>query len=258
MPPLDDITLIQAFVRRKIIPMATANLRLEPGFNIAQLVSHKGALLATTNLADKSRAVCLRPETKYSELISQVLVEGNLVPLGADDHGFRRYEHRPTPAGYDLNYTEARALWRTWRQQERHSRSSATLMIFNSGAWDIVQTMTFSQEDLFLQTATAEIILTARDRLVWLSPSPTTQPATQIFSHCSQAAATPPRVPLSDRPVAPPPVIGAPCTAVRFYQGKLYVQTIAGEVVVEGTNLKFWVKPADATPHRPKTTTVGP
>jgi hypothetical protein len=244
MNAFDDITLIQKFVHSEIGLLANHNLRLEPGIDTAQLLTRKGGIIATINLASKIRSVLLR-QTQYSDLVSQILVENHFIPMGLDRQGQMRYEQHPIPANYEINYTEARVLWKTWWTQKRQSRSaqnSPYLLIFRANGWQALQNLTFSQENLFLQTVIDEVMLAGSDRLVWLSPIKATEPATQIFNYRPQTPTTPPPLPTpSSCPTTVPDA--APCNAVRFHRGRLYVQTIAGEVIVEGANLKFWVKP---------------
>jgi hypothetical protein len=265
MTTVDDITIIQKFVHGEITRLANQNFCLESGCKTAQLFSRKGGVMATAKLVDGRRLILLRSATQYDNLINQILGESGFLPIGQTKQGLMRYEHRPIPQGYEINYTEARALWRTWWTQERYKRATpgtAELLIAIAGNWQVVQKMTFSPENLLVQTAGVEMMLPEKDRLVWLSPSKTTEPATQIFNYIpkkrgSRPVAPPPQATgslavISDRSLlpttAPSKQPGLPGNAVRFHHGKLYIQTTEGEIVVEGTNLKFWIKPADLNP----------
>jgi len=176
----------------------------------------------------------VRQESQYWELISQILVENRLIPNGITEQGLMRYESCDLPQSCELNYTEARLLWRYWRTEMRSlsPEQESSLMIQTPKGWQWVLGIEHSQEMLFIKTADDELMLHNEDRVVWLSPV-VEQPETQIFDY----------KPLAEKPrqaVAESlQILGK---VIQMRSGKLYIQTSQGEIVVEGTDLSFYLE----------------
>jgi hypothetical protein len=173
MNQIDDITVIHRFVQGEVALLANANLRVEPAFNTAQLLAKRGGLIATAKLVGHIRAVLLRYSSIYGELVNQVLVDNEYIPVGTTPQGLTQYEYRPVPAGYAANYTEVRQLWKTWRVRYGRQQTAHPLLlkVLSETGWESVQTITFSQDNFFVRVASDEIMLHINDRLVWLSPN---------------------------------------------------------------------------------------
>lgn len=184
MNQIDDITVIQRFVRGETALLANANLRLEPAFNTAQLLAKKGGLIATAKLAGQIRSILLRHSSTYGELVNQILVANRYVPVAVTPQGLTQYEHRPVPTGYEANYTEVRYLWKIWRNHYGKKRipNQLPLKVMTAKGWEPVQAIEFGQESFFIRVPSDEIILCVSDRIVWLNPVEDEEPATQIFS----------------------------------------------------------------------------
>ncbi|MBW4540832.1 MAG: hypothetical protein KME43_17025 [Myxacorys chilensis ATA2-1-KO14] len=181
MNPDNDIALIQKFVQGELSLLANQNLRVEPAFDTAQLLSKKGGLLATAKLVGQIRSVLVRQSSTYQELINRILVEHRYIPISVNEKGFVEYEHRPIPSGYELNSTEVRQLWKIWRIYYSKKQDQAPLLVLTSQGWEAVRTIAFSQESFFIQLETDELMLQVSDRIVWLSPVEEEE-ATQIFN----------------------------------------------------------------------------
>ncbi|MBW4421033.1 MAG: hypothetical protein KME13_17645 [Myxacorys californica WJT36-NPBG1] len=181
MNPDNDIALIQKFVQGELSLLANQNLRVEPAFDTAQLLSKKGGLLATAKLVGQIRSVLVRQSSTYQELINRILVEHRYIPISVNEKGFVEYERRPIPPGYELNSTEVRQLWKIWRIYYSKKKDQAPLLVLTSQGWEAVRTIAFSQENFFVQLETDELMLQVSDRIVWLSPVEEEE-ATQIFT----------------------------------------------------------------------------
>lgn len=182
MNPDNDIALIQKFVQGELSLLANQNLRVEPAFDTAQLLSKKGGLLATAKLVGQIRSVLVRQSSTYQELINRILVEHRYIPISVNEKGFVEYEHRPIPPGYELNSTEVRQLWKIWRSHYSRKQDQAPLLVLTPQGWEAVCTIAFSQESFFIQLKTDELMVQVSDRIIWLSPVEEEE-ATQIFDY---------------------------------------------------------------------------
>lgn len=229
---LDDLTLIQRFVDGKASLESNPNLRVESALDTTRLFTKKGVFLAAVGMALNMRSALVRQESQYWELISQILIESRLIPTGITEQGLMRYESCDIPQEFELNYTEARLLWRYWRAEMRSEspeQMQSRLLVQTPKGWQSVLGIQNSQQLLFIKTADDELMIHNGDRVVWLSPV-VEQPETQIFAH----------KPLVERPsevVAESLQILS--KVIQMKEGKLYIQTAQGEVVVEGTDLRF-------------------
>ena len=233
MNPLDDLTLIQRFVEGKASLECNPNLRVESTLDTIRLSTKKGAFLAAIKLALSIRSIFVRQESQYWEAISQILVENSFMPMGLTEQGLMRYEHCSIPSGYEIKYTEARSLWKTWRTQQHSKPAQLKLSIHTPTGWQYVQNINVSQELLFVETLmdgqADEQMMHSRDRLVWLSPIEE-EPKTQFFNH----------IPAPEtRPLEAVSALQILSQIIQMKEGKLYVQTSQGKVVIEGSDLRF-------------------
>jgi hypothetical protein len=266
---LDDIALIQQFIQGKVKLSFNHSLRVEPVADTVQLLTKKGLLLATANLASQFKVIFVRQESAYWQQINHVLLENQLMPTGKIINGLMHYEYHPVPIGYQINYAEALNIWKLWRSHAHNHKlencARINLLIFAEDSWQPIQEMAFSQESVFIKTYASEIMLHSSDRLVWISPTednqapailepiPTSQnnlesttlndaqlqPVNQTLWEPSQVSD---KQPISQLPL---PSISKNKNILSIDKGKLYIQTIEGEIVVEGSNLRFWFSPPE-------------
>ncbi len=244
--PLDDLTLIQRFVEGKASLECNPNLRVESTQDTIRLSTKKGAFLAAVKLAINIQSAFVRQESQYWEVISQILVEHSFMPTGVTEQGLMRYEHHAIPSGYEMKYTEARSLWKAWRTQpqQRSAQPVQNLLIHTPKGWQSVQAISISQELLFVETLAdgqaEELMFHSSDRLVWLSPVEE-QPKTQIFAHAS----------LTEQPSeAVSDSLQILSKLIQMQDGKLYVQTAQGKVVIEGSDLRVHLQADTAKAER--------
>ncbi|HEY9749219.1 MAG TPA: hypothetical protein V6C63_11105 [Allocoleopsis sp.] len=218
MTLLDDIALIRQFVKGETTLAANQNLRVESAFNALQLLVKRRGVIATAQLNDgKVRAILARAESEYWGLLHQVAQEHGLMPADVQDQaGWMKYEGRPIPEGYQVNYTESRLLWKEWWVRSRQSPNRAiqlNLLIFvaKRQQWYPIREIICHEGTLYIKTLVAELVLLANDSVVWLNqmvpagnaapsePSAPPQPA-----HSESRPAQLPRNHLASRTTAEP------------------------------------------------------
>jgi hypothetical protein len=311
MTLLDDIALIRQFVTGETTLAANQNLRVESTFNTLQLLAKRRGVIATAHLNEgKVKTILGRAESEYWGLLHQVVQEYGWMPTDQQDQpGWMKYEHRQIPAGYQVNYTEARLLWKEWWVRSRQSPSSSiqlNLLIFvaKRQQWYPIRDIICHEGTLYIKTLVAELILLSNASVVWLNqsavetvskpePSANAQPidlqsplvqspvaqssqgqfreaslpplgtthaihgsesvGSPASSRESRTLATPtsqsPSVPASTR--SPAEIVPSSSAiaathklqgVVKINQNRLHIQTAAGEVVIEGANMRFWLK----------------
>lgn len=279
MALLDDIALIRQFVSGEATLASNQNLRVESTFNGAQLLAKRSGLIATAKLSSgQVSAVIAKQNSEYWGVLHQVLQEYGFAPTPtAGQSGTMEYLRRSVPPGYHINYTEARLLWREW--WTRNSRSWARTMQLNvlifiekRQQWYPIREIICHEGVLYIKTLVAEIVIAITDSLVWLSSIPPeskesesqrqptqttalTEPAVpsvnppqfdstswQTFATSEQETSVPVDVKpanLSSARQPPPNPRPALESVARMANGRLYIKTSLGVVVVEGTNLKY-------------------
>jgi hypothetical protein len=264
MNTLDDNTLIEKFVKGQVTLLFNRNLVVEPDSGVIQLRTRQGKLLASLTRNGKIKSFLVREESGYWEVINQMLIENYLIPNSLADQGFIKYEYSPVPTDYKINYTSSVLLWRNWElkiYQNPNISDIPAFLISTPSGWQPITELEFSLDNLFIKTTVNDLVLYAADKLVWLSPIQQ-KPASQVFyeqvfanvnndirnqaviSHSPDKSVTPLAFSLANRL----PENSSSLTnknILNIYQGKLYIQTIEGEIVVEGQNLKFWFIPKE-------------
>lgn len=265
MTSLDDLTLLQLFASGDATLEANQSLHVQPANDLRQLLGRKGLLLATAYDAAMPPRIEVRRDTDYTAVLHQVLLDHHFVPIGQElDSQVLCYAYSPVPQGYHLNYTPARQLWKQWwirsnRQAKR--KLQLDLFVLTKNKWYPVRDIGLSSGTLYVETLRGETAHHGDDMVVWLekdteeeadktrilaspaaAPSPATQ--TQPVDASSQSPSTPaptvaPASVLLTDPVlkrATPTMASVVCTR----EGKVYVKTAAGVLVIEGDNLKAY------------------
>ncbi|WP_421656747.1 hypothetical protein [Leptothermofonsia sp. ETS-13] len=194
---------------------------------------------------------------------------------------FTKYERSQIPDGYKLNCTEARFLWKEWwtkvRQGNRNNIQT-DLVIFCRNTWYPIREIVCSHRTLFITTLVSEFVYQGSELIVWLSKESDQTAENQAAEKLPQALPiAPPNQPNLNKPVfrqSPgrtafvgkdlPPLASSAVRGslsgngenensensttrpdlrqvLKFRQGKLYITTAIGEIVVEGAHLKFWL-----------------
>lgn len=265
---LDDIALIQQFIQGRARLCFNANLRVESIADTIQLLTKKGVLLAKVNLISQFKVIFVRQESSYWQQLNQVLLEHNLMPTGKIEHGLMRYQYHPVPIGYQINYAEALNIWKIWHNQTNQKLDNSTrinLLIFALDSWQPIQEIVFSQESVFIKTYVDEIVVHSCDRVVWISPSEekeTPYILTQPTISTSQNSLNPTTINITSEQVqavsqsvweqsqiSDKQLVSSSTSTnkniLSIDKGKLYIQTIEGEIVVEGSQIRFWFSPKE-------------
>lgn len=261
---LDDITLIQQFISGEATLAANQKLRIEPAFNSVQLMAKRGGLIATMNRSGSRQTVLLRQESDYSAIMRQILLARQFVPVAGvgDQSGFEQYRADEIPAGYEATHATAKALWKEWWRTARKKSGHGIYMdilIFVRDTWYPIRNIVCSQGSLFVTTLVSEVSFESGEQLTWLRQLPPLRPGdTELTSpvpiRSLQPLNSPPQPSIAHKeqqPVPTPPAFLSKRDALtsvsrsdlkqvlRFRQGKLYVTTALGDIVVEGSHLKF-------------------
>ncbi|UBF25648.1 hypothetical protein K9N68_29485 [Kovacikia minuta CCNUW1] len=207
-----------------------------------------------------------------------------------DKSEFWQYEECQPSPGYKLHCTAAKFLWKEWWTSVRYSNRNAIqtdLLIRVRDTWYPIREAVCSQGLLYITTLVSEFVFQGSDQIIWLSKLPN-QPL-ERQPKLTPVSPQPPAPPGDRNPPSPPlgqpffkhpgggkdlPAHVSPSTptevplsrtqedsehstyrpdlreVVEIRQGKLYIMTALGEVVVEGTNLKFRLN--DETPSTKK------
>ena len=273
MQTLDDITLIQQFICGEATLAANQKLRIEPAFNSIQLLAKRGGLIATMQRFGSRQTVLLRQASDYSATMRQILLARQfvVVPGAGDQPGFEQYRADEIPAGYEVTYSTAKAMWKEWWRtacQKSSHGIQLDILIFARDTWYPIRNIICSQGVLFITTLVSEVSLEGSDQLTWLRRLPPPRPS-------DTEPLTPPKSAQSLRPssnslqnslqptatykerhtvatsadflskrgaVDKDTVDDTPSDlkqVLRFRQDKLYITTALGDVVVEGRHLTF-------------------
>ncbi|HSM80736.1 MAG TPA: hypothetical protein VLS96_03565 [Nodosilinea sp.] len=250
MTSLDDLTLLQWFVSGDATLEANQSLRIQPANSLRQLLGRKGKLLATAYDAAMPPCIEVRRGTEYTEVLHQILLDHHFAPVGQSlESSVLCYAHYPIPEGYHLLYGQARQLWKQWWKHPDHLRNrqlQLDLFVLAAKQWYPVANIAINSGTLYIETLRGETVHHGDDMMVWLEKDrcdegdktcfwapPAASPATHLAS---------PPAPITASPPAPTPAAVDPALAPLVYalDGKVYVQTAAGVVVVEGENLRAY------------------
>ncbi len=279
MALLDDIALIRQFVSGEATLASNQNLRVESTFNGAQLLAKRSGLIATAKLtAGQVSAVIAKQSSEYWGVLHQVLQEYGFTPTPtASQSSTMEYLRRSVPPGYHINYTEARLLWREWwtrngRNWARTMQLNVLIFVEKRQQWYPIREIICHEGVLYIKTLVAEIVITITDSLVWLSSIPPESKESESQQQLPQTSApTQPTVPVvnppqfdsaswqaatTSEPTASTPIDAKVSTSTparqptpntrpalesvaRMANGRLYIKTPSGVIVVEGNNLKY-------------------
>ncbi|MBE9137008.1 hypothetical protein IQ254_07300 [Nodosilinea sp. LEGE 07088] len=268
MTSLDDLTLLQWFVSGDATLEANQSLRVQPTNRVRQLLGRRGKLLATAYDEAFPPRIEVRRGAEYSDILHQVLVDHQFVPVGQGiDSQVLCYAYYPIPEGYHLVYDQARQLWKQWWTHPSHLRDrhlQLDLFVLAEHQWYSIRSITLNRSTLYVETMRGETVHHGDDMMVWLEKDPVeTEEATQFWTPPPKAAPQPvaPQ-PVAPQPVAPQPVASPPAAPpkpverrvpptatatvvdpslaplVYALDDKIYVQTTAGLVIIEGQNLR--------------------
>ncbi|WOD40556.1 hypothetical protein [Nodosilinea sp. E11] len=242
MTSLDDLTLLQWFVSGDATLEANQSLRIQPANNLRQLMSRRGSLLATAYDAALPPRIEVRPNTDYTGVLHQILLDHHFIPTGqGKERQVIDYAHYPIPDGYRIVYGPSRQLWKLWwshASRLRDRQLQFDLFVLVKQQWYPVREIAINSGTLYIDTLRGETVHHGDDMMVWLEKDDQGEAEKTCFW-------TPP-VALPKPATAPAPTSMAAAQAtvdpnlaplVYALDGKVYVQTARGVVIVEGQNL---------------------
>ncbi|MFQ4138629.1 hypothetical protein PGN35_020175 [Nodosilinea sp. PGN35] len=240
MTSLDDLTLLQWFVSGDATLEANQSLRVQPANNLRQLLGRKGSLLATAFDAALPPRIEVRRNTDYTDVLHQILIDHHFVPVGQGlDSQVLCYAHYPIPEGYHILYGQARQLWKQWwthasRLSDRHLQLD--LFVLVQKQWYPVRDIAINSGTLYVETLRGETIHHGDDMMVWLEKDR----CEEADKTCFWAPPASPPAPVAAHPGSQAVVDPTLAPVVYALDGKVYVQTAAGVVIIEGENLKVY------------------
>ncbi len=283
---LDDISLVTEYIQGKNKLGFNNNLRVEPVGETIQLLTKKGVLLASVNVASRFKIILVRQNSNYWELINKILLENSLMPTGKLVNELMRYEYYPIPRGYQINYAEANELWQYWQRninQNTDCIKRLNLLVFNPEGWQPIKDVGLSNETVFIKTYSSDVVVHNCSRIAWLAP---TRDSETYHSQNDNFVKSIPQNSLPailedtkseklqlvaqnmlwseaqvnkeieevQQPAVPTSTKNSSNTGnvLSIYQGRLYIQTIEGEIVVEGSDLAFWFSPPEGQDIKPQ------
>jgi hypothetical protein len=286
---LDDISLIQEYIQGKNKLGFNNNLRIEPAGETIQLLTKKGVMLASVNVASQFKVILVRQNSNYWELINKILLENSLMPTGKLVNELMRYEYHPIPRGYKINYAEANELWQYWQRNtspDTDSSKRLNLLVFNPEGWQPIKDVALSNETVFIKTYASDVVIHNCSRIAWLAPTRESFDAavsqSSGFVRASAQTNPAPAIVENDKEHDNLQLVVqnilwseakvnqeentqqvTPSTSTKnssrtannvlsIDQGRLYIQTIEGEIVVEGTDLAFWFSPPEGQDIKPQ------
>lgn len=276
MPQPDDLSLIRLFIQGKTALAANPNLRIQAAQEMIQLLTRRGQVIAIAKPTAVPATLILRPQSDYTQVLHKMLLAYHFMPVGQHEQTqFLTYEYHPIPAQHQLRNTTALALWKYWWTHRRRfvgPSSTDELLLFTRRRWAPVNEIACNQGTLFVQTLLGETSLQSLDEVVWVekmeeveaeeektvffvgaapgSTHPTTPPPAPLSVSQDRVTASvstdrADRVPAGGHPSQPTlPILAANLRhQVTVYNGKLLIHTAAGNIVVEGHDIKCYLAP---------------
>lgn len=179
---LDDSTLIQKFVEGESSLLSNQTLRVETSFDAIALMAKKEGVVATIKEVARKRTILVRYKSQYWQLVHSALLTQSFIPTNyPDQQGFIQYCRHEIPPGYQVNYAEARFLWKEWWMQRRKYTTQSIqldILIFTRDKWYPVREIISNEGVLFITTLVGDTILSGSDQIAWLNriPKPGTTP----------------------------------------------------------------------------------
>jgi hypothetical protein len=170
---LDDNAIVWRFAQGKKRLVVNPDLRIDYAHNSLQLSTPTGELIAIHKIAEKLHYILVKKDSKYSEMIQDIISKCQFIPIDTvtAERGFVRYQKYEIPAGYQLRYESAEALWQMWQAHQPQPTADIQLdiLILARLKWYRVQQMICIDDRLDLQTRLGLISFSLRDRIAWIA-----------------------------------------------------------------------------------------
>ena len=173
MVMLDDFSLIEKFIKGEGELLSNPNFRVESTFKTDQLLAKNGTFVAVIAEKNPVEAVSVNTASKHFNLMNQVLLKHGFVPVGEIKRAkLIQYEQHEVPAGYKVNYTCAKTLFKKWwthhRELNKHE-IKLDLLILTHSKWYPIKNISYNPGTLFFKTLVDEIKVHNEEGMLWLS-----------------------------------------------------------------------------------------
>lgn len=242
---IDNMTLIQAFLKGEDSLLANRELRVEKAHDETQLLTTQGTLLAKGCWQTRLSNVVVRLQSDYWDIIHQLALNAGFIPFKLqqarlDRATFAQYDYHSVPAGYQVHCQEASAFWKTWWINHRKLQLMDMLLLCEK-RWYPVNHMLCETGTIYVKTWRGEQTLSITDTVIWLDRNTQEQRRrARVHKHHGNQQNTANRTanhPPTAQPDSLPQVPDDLRSVINASGTRLIIHTVLGPVVIEGQNL---------------------
>jgi hypothetical protein len=186
---VDDETMVRRFAKGKKRSVSNHNLAINYTHNSLQLSTPQGELIALNKISDKLHYILLKQDSNYWEFIHNIVIEHSFVPINDSNAqgDFTRYQKYQIPQGYQLRYTDARAILAYWEQHNGSNENyKLDLLFLSKSKWYRVKTAAGNGDKVLFVSVAGQIDIPKKTQVAWIyqltEVSPDTPPRTEATS----------------------------------------------------------------------------
>lgn len=179
----DDLVLIDRFIHHTLnnqeVKLETNNLKTTTYRGTSEIYSIQEGLLAVARLTPEIDLVTIevRQTTSYWESIQRALLQVSFFPVSERVlNECLSYQFREVPAGYLVNFTQAKNLWQLWTWQAQQRRTelglSLKLLIPYWGVWHPVRDIQAAGDTLTIKVLGRQFTVEITKPIIWLKKQP--------------------------------------------------------------------------------------
>ncbi|MGD1853310.1 MAG: hypothetical protein ACFB2W_03585 [Leptolyngbyaceae cyanobacterium] len=237
---VDNITLIDAFLKGDDSLLANREMRVEKVRDETQLLTTQGILLAKGRIKSRLPSIVVRLQSDYWELIHQLALKASLIPLQIqqaqlEKAAFAQYDYHSVPAGYQIHCQEASAFWKTWWINHRKLQLMDLLLLYNK-RWYPVNQMQCETGTIYVKTWRGEKTFSITDTVIWLDRNTHEQRQRRQAQKPAQIKSLR-KKPLANQTTDHPAIPDDLRQVIQASSNRLIVHTVLGPVIIEGQNL---------------------
>ena len=239
---LDNITLIQKFLKGDDTLLANRELRIEKALDETQLLTTQGILLAKGRFKEHLPNVVVRLKSDYWEVINQLALSASFIPFSISQARlakakFTQYDYHSLPTGYQVHCQDAAAFWKTWWINHRRLQLMDMLLLCNK-RWCPINQMVCDTGTIYVKTWRGEQALSLAETVVWIDRNTQEQrrramPRKHHDPGRSGVSGESPVRSKDKQPLVPAELQ----QVIKADENRLLVHTVLGPVVIEGENL---------------------
>ena len=170
---ISDQDLLSLFLSGQTMQLMNENFRITTTENSVQLLAKREGVIATIQRVQYTQTIALCTSSQYYETIKTLLIDRHFLPLpvrlGQD---FEQYRRHQIPNGYEVCYTPAKLLWRSWRftwHEHDPNRLRRKILLMSNNNWYPIQEIGFNQGLLLLRTLVATVTMDPDEWVIWLN-----------------------------------------------------------------------------------------